>query len=73
MTVSLSATRQVIALNEALLFELVLEALPQVAIVISNEELKPAEQEPWSQGAVVSVVGSIFFLISSLWPFMHSR
>jgi hypothetical protein len=69
MTVSLSATRQVIALNEALLFELVLEALPQVAIVISNEELKPAEQEPWSQGAVVSVVGSIFFLISSLWPF----
>ena len=57
---------QVIALNEALFFELTLESVPQICVVIINEQLTPG---PWPFLAGVALGGSCFFLTCLLWKF----
>ena len=57
---------QVVALNEALFFELTLESVPQICVVIINECLTPG---PWSPLAVVALGGSVFFVACLLWKF----
>ena len=57
-------TDQVVALNYALFFELTLESVPQICVVIINEWLTPI---PWSPLAIVTLSGSIFFAINLLW------
>jgi len=57
---------QIVALNEALFFELALESVPQICIVIVNESLTPG---PWSPLAIAALGGSIFFVACLLWKF----
>ena len=57
---------QIVALNEALFFELALESVPQICIVIVNESLTP---DPWSPLAIAALGGSIFFVACLLWKF----
>ena len=57
---------QVVALNYALFFELTLESVPQICVVIINEWLTPS---PWSPLAIVTLSGSIFFATCLLWKF----
>ena len=57
---------QVVALNYALFFELTLESVPQICVVIINEWLTP---DPWSPLAIVTLSGSIFFAACLLWKF----
>ena len=62
----LSQEVRVVALNEALVFELVLESLPQICIVIINESLTPG---PWSSIAIIELTTSIFSVLNLLWKF----
>ena len=53
---------QVVALNEAFFFELALESVPQICVVIINESLTPGQ---WSSIAIISLAGSIFSALAS--------
>ena len=57
---------QVVALNEALFFELTLESVPQICVVIINESLTPGQ---WSSIAIITLAGSIFSVLNLLWKF----
>ena len=61
-----SSEEQVVALNEALFFELALESVPEMCVVIINEFLSPGA---WSSLAIVALGGSGFFVLCLLWKF----
>ena len=61
-----SSEEQVVALNEALFFELALESVPEMCVVIINEILTPGS---WSSLAIVALGGSGFFVLCLLWKF----
>ena len=58
---------QVVALNEALFFELALDSVPEICVVIINESLTPSQR--WSLLAIITLAGSIFSALCLLWKF----
>ena len=63
--------RQTLALNSGILFHLVAESLPELAITFMEEQLTPEELR-WSAVAIASVAFSSLTLVAEVWPIFYN-